>query len=313
MNGMRRRLLPVLVLSLSPLPALAAGPKPPARVESCESSITPSRVAKLFDRKVARGANGRAGAAALYRINEDGAVVQTLFERNASLPQPVASTQKMVSSWVLAKYSDLGRRVRFTDADLDVDLLGSRAVYRKTGREIQVGDETTAGVYVNTLLIESSNGAGLALSRSIEGGTRAFVALMNSEADRILGSGNDTFFQNPHGLTDEPGYERYTDSSDSQQSTAGELAKLMGFFSADKDYRARMGDAGLSTLATGTFAKGGATRAAGRTILFRFALPGACSAQGVAGAFFGEGTDEQWTRLKELYTTVRNEVLADYK
>jgi D-alanyl-D-alanine carboxypeptidase len=260
---------------------------------------------------VPRGA-GRAAAGALYRIDPQGAAVQTVFERNADKFQPVASTQKMVSAWVLAKHSDLNRRVEFTEADLEVDVLGSRAQNRETGRTIQVGDEVAVRVYLNTMLIESSNGGSLALSRSINGGTRAFVELMNSETDRILGAGNSTFFQNPHGLTDESGYERYTDSDESQGSTASELARLMGFFTADKSFRERMGDADLSTLAGGTFAKGGATRAAGRTILFRFALPSSCAGQGVAGAFFGEGTDQQWTNLKSLYSTVRDEILKSY-
>lgn len=294
--------------------ALAAGPKAPVQPRTgCEVRLPSGRLEQLFNRYVPTGSNGRAPAGAFYRVSAAGDVVQTLFEHSADVPQPIASTQKVVAAYVAIKRVPLDRRVQFTNADLDVDVLGARATYRDSGNNVEVGDSPTLLQYLNTLITESSNGAALAISRSINGDTRSFMPIENQEVVRLLGPGAKSFFQNPHGLTDEPGYERYMDSTDAQHSTASDLARLLGHFMADADYRSALDQAGLVGPSRGALTKGGSTQAAGKTLVFRFPLPGtACASEGVVGAVFGEGSSEAWNKIKQLYFAVQDEVKSSF-
>ena len=308
MNTIRHHLVLLPLIASVSLPSHANGAGSP---KTCTVNVSSSKISSLMSQYVPRGSNGRGAAGAVFVIDPSGAVHQTLFEKNSNTRQPVASTQKIVTAWVISKYSDLGRRVTFNNDDLEVDVQGGRATIRSTGKTVQVGDSPTVAQYLNTLLIESSNGAALALSRSVNGGTRAFVSLMNDQADELLRNPNSSFFQNPHGLTDTASEYRYTDSDSPQGSTANNLARLMGEFMADSNYRSTLSGAGLSDVRSGYLTKVGSTNAAGNTVVFRYPLAGNCKGYGIAAAFFGEHVSAQWQKFRDLQTALRRETGVD--
>lgn len=115
---------------------------------------------------------------------------QVLFEKNAQLPLPMASTTKIMTALVALEYGHLD----------DIVTAGERAA-RIDGTRIYLepGEKETMRDLLYALMLPSANDAAVAIAEHIAGSEEAFVAMMNQKA-RTLGA-NHTYFQDPHGLS----------------------------------------------------------------------------------------------------------------
>lgn len=196
---------------------------------------------------------------------------RVLYAKNADLPRPVASTQKIVTALCVLQTGDIDRVVRITadDANCEPTKLGLKPGETYTRREL-----------VKALMIKSANDVGRALARDVSGSQPGFSAKMNRMA-AALGMRNSNFL-NPHGLT-EPG----------QHSTARDMAiaaraayrsPLLRSFSATKGYTFRYSDGRtrflentnkvLKSLPYCNGMKTGTTRASGRCLVSTGSLGG---------------------------------------
>ena len=134
-----------------------------------------------------------AEAALIFDIT-DGEVVydQKVFERLHP-----ASTTKVMTYLVAAKYGDLSQTVSITDVMLDLDPASSVA-------GLKAGDQISLKDLLYGMLMVSGNDAAQAIALTIGGTEEGFAALMNQEAQELGATG--THFMNAHGLTHEQHY-----------------------------------------------------------------------------------------------------------
>ena len=143
-------------------------------------------------------------------------VTQTsVYEKNADVRLPMASTTKIVTALVALENRNLSDTVRVRDEALGIE--GS-SLYLKKGEILTVNDLLIA------LMLRSANDAAAALAYEIGGSIEGFAELMNEKAESLGLS--DTHFTNPHGL-DDP--EHYT--------TARELAKISAVAMENPDFK----------------------------------------------------------------------------
>ncbi len=290
----------------APYELSAAGSK-----KLCEVTLTASQLQSLMRQYVPKGSNGRAPAAAFFEVDSNGAVIRSLYTLNANAAQAVASTQKIVSAYAAYRNGGLSNIVTWSSEDRFYDSEGSSAVIRSTKKNPTIGQSVRAHEYLWTLLTHSSNGAALALSRSIDSGsTRAFVASMNDLSYDLIGretSSFNSYFQNPAGLTDNADRYEFGDAGKAQRSTADNMARLTARIMGDSGFRSTMKKYGLTQYDGGVVTKGGSTQAAGKTLVAFIPLAG-CKTKAVAYAVFGEGTEAAWTKIKQLHSQVVKEL-----
>lgn len=129
---------------------------------------------------------------------------KTLFEKNADLPLPEASTTKIMTALLVLESTSPDRRFRVSAKAATVE--GSQ-LGLKAGEELSVQDL----LYV--LMMKSGNDAAVVLAEGISGTETAFVEKMNGKAAEL--GLTQTHFKNPHGLP-----------AEGHQTTARELAIL---------------------------------------------------------------------------------------
>ena len=149
----------------------------------------------------------RAESAALSVSAESACVIDpslglVLYEKNADVPLPMASTTKIMTALVAIKHMPLDTVITVDPCAVGVE--GS-SIY------LTDGERLTLEELLYALLLESANDAAAAIAVAVGGSIESFADLMNREAES-LGLQN-THFENPHGLHHE---EHYT--------TARELA-----------------------------------------------------------------------------------------
>jgi D-alanyl-D-alanine endopeptidase (penicillin-binding protein 7) len=133
---------------------------------------------------------------------------ETLFDKNSDTVLPIASITKLMTSIVVLEQAlDLEERVVITKEDL-----AATRSSRMRGR-LRPGTALTRDELLMLALMASDNRAAAALARSFPGGTEAFVAAMNGEAERL--GLIDTRFSDATGL------------SPDNVSTAHDLARLV--------------------------------------------------------------------------------------
>lgn len=116
-----------------------------------------------------------------------------LFEKEKNLKLPIASLTKLMTAWVVLNYYDLSKEITISKL---------AATQPFDNGKLQEGKTFKVEYFLYPLLMESSNGAAIALSNDYEGmEEREFVRLMNQEAEKI--GLNSTFFDNPTGLDPE--------------------------------------------------------------------------------------------------------------
>jgi len=281
---------------------LAAGAQKP-----CEVSITPSQFQSWMKQYVPKGSNGRAPAAAFLEVESDGTVAREVYGLNEHKAQAVASTQKIITAYAAYRNEGLASNVTWNDQDRFYDSQGSTAVVYSTKKNPSVGLSTRAHEYLWTLMSHSSNGAALALSRSIDSGsTKAFVESMNDLSYELIGKETasfDTYFHNPAGLTDNDDQYEFGNPNEKQRSTADNMARLTARIVGDSGFRSMMKRYGLANFQGGIVTKGGSTQAAGKTLIAFIPLP-KCKSKALSYAVFGEGTSAQWQNIGRMHTQI---------
>ncbi|MBK1834761.1 D-alanyl-D-alanine carboxypeptidase family protein [Roseibacillus ishigakijimensis] len=134
----------------------------------------------------------------------DGVTGRILAAKNADERRAVASTQKLLTALVVMEDGPLSDPVTVASSDTMVE---PSKIY------IRSGETYTRAQLMKALMVKSGNDVAKALARDVAGSEAAFMARMNAKA-ASLGMRN-SFFKNPHGLT-EPG----------QYSTARDVAIL---------------------------------------------------------------------------------------
>lgn len=132
-----------------------------------------------------------------------------LYEKNADVQLPEASTTKIMTALLVLEGSDPDRRIRVSAKAACVE--GSQL-------GLGAGDELSVRDLLYILMLKSGNDAAVALAEGLCGTEEKFVARMNEKAT-LLGLKN-TLFRNPHGL---PAEGHYTTARDLAELTAEAL------------------------------------------------------------------------------------------
>lgn len=141
--------------------------------------------------------------AARSAILIDARTGRTLYQKNADMPVPVASTQKLLTALVVCRNGSL---------DAPVTIMREDTLVEPVKLYVKSGQRYTRRALLTAMLIESQNDAAAALARDHSGSVTAFAEVMNAEA-AALGAFSSRFC-NPHGL---PG---------PQFSTARDMARI---------------------------------------------------------------------------------------
>lgn len=141
------------------------------------------------------------GASVVVIDADSGAV---LYQRNPDEKRPVASTQKLLTSLIVAEYGNLDKHVLIDPEDEATE---------PTTLQLKPGTSYSRGTLLAALLVKSANDVARALGRDVGGSIEAFASMMNRRA-AALGA-TSSHFVNPNGL---PIPEQY--------STASDMAKI---------------------------------------------------------------------------------------
>ena len=139
------------------------------------------------------------GAVVMEALSE-----QTLYEHNADLPLPEASTTKIMTALLVLE--SVSPEEKFHVSARAASVEGSQ-LGLKAGEELSVRDL----LYI--LMMKSGNDAAVVLAEGVSGSEEKFVERMNEKAAEL--GLFQTYFKNPHGLP-----------AEGHQTTARELAKL---------------------------------------------------------------------------------------
>ena len=137
----------------------------------------------------------------------DAANGKVLHAVNADQRRPVASTQKLLTSLLIAEAGNLEEKVHVVASDTWAE---------PTKLYIKPGDVYSRIDFLNVLLVHSTNDVARALARDNAGSVEAFADKMNAKAAEM--GMHDSKFVNPNGLP-APG----------QFSTARDMARLALF------------------------------------------------------------------------------------
>jgi len=127
---------------------------------------------------------------AISVLLDNGGGKRVLFQKNSAKILPIASLTKLMTAYVVLENYELSQVVK-----IPREALGQDEDFGK----FKIAESFTAESLLYSLLIESSNGAAIALAEVI--GKAPFIDLMNLETKNILGfDSQNTFFVNPTGL-----------------------------------------------------------------------------------------------------------------
>lgn len=112
-----------------------------------------------------------------------------LYDKNAEVPLPMASTTKIMTCIVALENGDLD----------EVVTASSRAVKApKVKLDLQLGEKQTLGDLLYSLMLESHNDTAVAIAEHIGGSVENFCVMMTEKAKEI--GANHSNFQTPNGL-----------------------------------------------------------------------------------------------------------------
>ena len=133
---------------------------------------------------------------------------RVLYERNANVKRPMASTTKIATAiTVIENCKNLEKVVKVPSSAVGVE--GS-SVYLQENESVKIID------LLYGLMLRSGNDCAVALAITVSGSVSDFSVLMNRLAQKV--GATDTNFVNPHGLHDENHY-----------TTASDLAKISAY------------------------------------------------------------------------------------
>ncbi|WP_151637166.1 D-alanyl-D-alanine endopeptidase [Noviherbaspirillum aerium] len=117
---------------------------------------------------------------------------QVLFEKNASVPLPIASLTKLMTAMIVVEArQNMDEVLEVTTDDIDRE--------KNSTSRLRVGSHMSRANMLHIALMSSENRAASALGRNYPGGLPAFVAAMNTKA-KALGM-NDTRYVDSTGLS----------------------------------------------------------------------------------------------------------------
>lgn len=145
----------------------------------------------LFSYKPVSAAETTAKACVVMEANSG----RVLFEKNADLRLPEASTTKIMTALVVAENAD---------PDAVVEIPKQAAGVEGSSIYLRAGEHLTIKELLYGLMLQSGNDCAVALAISVGGDMRNFARMMNEKA-AALGCEN-TNFTNPHGLPDDNHY-----------------------------------------------------------------------------------------------------------
>ena len=129
---------------------------------------------------------------------------KVLYKKNENDPRAVASTQKLLTSLIIAEEGDLSHPVEIAQSDTQAS---------PTKLYLKAGEIYTRQQLLTALLVKSPNDVAKALARDNAGSVEAFADKMNRRMERL--GGEDSHFINPNGLP-----------ADGQHSTARDMARV---------------------------------------------------------------------------------------
>lgn len=129
---------------------------------------------------------------------------EVLYQHNPNERRPVASTQKLLTSLIVAEQGNLEKPVVIEPVDEATE---------PTTLQLKPGTSYTRAYLLQALLVKSANDVARALGRDVAGSIDGFAAMMNRRA-AALGA-TSSHFVNPNGL---PIPDQY--------STAADMAKI---------------------------------------------------------------------------------------
>lgn len=127
-----------------------------------------------------------------------------LYQRNPDEKRPVASTQKLLTSLIVAENGDLEKEVIINPVDEATE---------PTTLQLKPGTSYSRGTLLTALLVKSANDVARALGRDVGGSIEVFSDMMNRRAASL--GATSSHFVNPNGL---PIPDQY--------STAADMAKI---------------------------------------------------------------------------------------
>ena len=138
-----------------------------------------------------------------------------IFEKNADVRRAPASLTKVMTCI-------LGLEEKGVDATFSVSMAAAATEYSDLG--MKGGDKMRAGELMRGMMLESDNGAAVAVAQNVSGSVLKFADRMNEKA-KELGC-RKTHFSNPHGLTARWHY-----------TTARDMAKIAAYAMKNQDFR----------------------------------------------------------------------------
>lgn len=164
---------------------------------------------------LAAGADGEPEITAEAAIIIEASTGRVVWEKNADKRMYPASMTKMMTG-ILA-LEQLNMRSAVT--------MSPEAAYTESSPlGILPGEKIRADELLTGMLMESDNGAAVALGEAMAGSVSAFAGIMNSKAEKL--GMKDTHFANPNGLTNANHY-----------STARDMAKLARYAMKNQQFR----------------------------------------------------------------------------
>ncbi len=134
----------------------------------------------------------------------DAVTGETLYQRNPCEQRPVASTQKLLTSLIVAEQGNLSKEVVIDPVDEATE---------PTTLQLKPGSSYSRETLLTALLVKSANDVARALGRDVGGSLDSFAEMMNRRAVQL--GATDSHFLNPNGLPME-----------GQYSTAADMAKI---------------------------------------------------------------------------------------
>jgi D-alanyl-D-alanine carboxypeptidase (penicillin-binding protein 5/6) len=129
---------------------------------------------------------------------------EVLYEHNPNEKRPVASTQKLLTSLIVAEKGDMEKEVVIEPIDENAE---------PTTLQLKPGTSYKRGELLTALLVKSANDVARALARDTGGSLEDFAAMMNQRATSL--GATSSHFVNPNGLP-----------VDDQYSTAADMSKI---------------------------------------------------------------------------------------
>jgi D-alanyl-D-alanine endopeptidase (penicillin-binding protein 7) len=149
-----------------------------------------------------------------YVIDQD--THEVLLSKNDQAVLPIASITKLMTGLIISEARlPMDEAITISQDDVDTE--------KGSSSRLKVGTTLTRGELLHLALMASENRAAHALGRTYPGGLSTFVGLMNAKASQL--GMRDTRYKEPTGL------------SSQNQSSAKDLATLVGFAYQDSTLR----------------------------------------------------------------------------